>query len=388
MGWIIQLVMLLVTVGSAIYQISQSKKKITSPTANQALSEARKGFEIPVEGRPDYLPKVYGRAKVGGVRVYHNTSGGYIHVATNADRVLETGSSRPSGTYTYTTRKDSGELVVVSKTYLAAETGRLDTTISNGYKNEFLFFQQALCQGPINAIIEVIVDESKYLNDPSLGDYMVRDEVETIDNNNTTTTTTQWHKTHAAMRINGYLSGGVADSIMTANFPDRASSTFDNIAYISAIVRLDREDPQFSSVPTLQFLIEGTKVRTVVRTGTFGNYVHTLPADTAGNRVYSTNPAWCLLDYLLDPLSGKGVLASELDLKSFYDVAQVCATVVDNSIAVGGKFYQSTDGQRNSKTKILPLYECNLITDPKKSIRDNIESILETIKFTISVGWY
>jgi hypothetical protein len=353
MGFWTQLVMLIISVASTAYQMVQaSKKKVTNPATSDAAAQARLGFELPTEGRAEFLPKVYGKAKVGGVRVYHNTTSAFKYTSTNADRSFQTGpTSIAGGTFSRVKKDVSGNLYNEVENYASIDSGELSKDIE-GTKNEFLFFQQALCQAPINGIIDVIIDESRHLDDPALGSFKA--EV--------------WSKVKAAMRIDIHNTGNASDSIMSANFSERLDAKFKDIAYASVVIRLDRDDPQFSSVPALQFLMEGSLVRKVI-----GGVLST-------TYVYSNNPAWCLLDYLLDTKSGKGVNPlTEVDLASFEDVAAVCEMIVQQDAIVGGKLYQPTDDSRNIYTRDLPLYECNLITDPKKSIRDNIESILETM---------
>jgi hypothetical protein len=368
----IQLVMLAISivssVSSMVFQILQAQKK-TSKQASQKSSEAKRGFEIVVEGHAEYVPKVYGRAKIGGTRVFHGTSGGYKFVTSNADESFQTGSNAAGiGTYSRQQYDINGNLYNETTTYSATDIGTLSSTQSDGAKNEFLYFQQVLCQGPINNVIEVIVDSSRYLDDPALSDYVIRNEEQWSTPEGGTETKIIWNRTKAALRINIFKSGGVADSIISANFNEREKSTFDGMAYASAIIRLDRDDPQFSGVPDLQFLIEGALVRKVS-----GGILST-------TYTYSNNPAWCLLDYLLDTKCGKGVdPLTEIDLSSFEASAAVCDMIVQNDVVVGGKMYQPTDNTRNVYTRDLPLYECNIITDPKKSIRDNIEAILETM---------
>ena len=109
----------IITVASIAYQISQARKM---RKAAAAAAEARKGFEFVVEGEAVHLPLIYGRAKVGGVRVYHNVANNFNYVAPNSDKAFVTDGF-------------NGNLI--------------------GEKNEYLFFQQALCQGPINAVYDV-----------------------------------------------------------------------------------------------------------------------------------------------------------------------------------------------------------------------------------------
>ena len=70
------------TVVSISYQLYQSNKMRKKA---DAAAEARKGFEVVLEADVYTLPVVYGRAKVGGVRVYHNTRSNFDGSGTNAE---------------------------------------------------------------------------------------------------------------------------------------------------------------------------------------------------------------------------------------------------------------------------------------------------------------
>ncbi|MDB4575354.1 hypothetical protein N9112_00160 [bacterium] len=302
------------TIVSVAYQMKQAKKmKQRMKEQREAAEEARKGFEFTVEGSISTLPIVYGRAKIGGNRVFHNVKHNYSHAAPNAD------------------------ISFSNSTYFTASRG--------GSKNEFLYYQQAICQGPIGGVRDVILDESVYLDDSDL------------------------NKGSNHIVIDYHYGGGVVDSKISKNNASRAASSFDGIAYASVICKIDRDDPRFNGVPILQTLLEGKKVRAVAS------------GVLSGTRVYSNNPSWCLLDYLLDPDSGKGLSETQLDLASFEAAAAVCDTVVRTSVATGGKFWRPTTTTGGSEVTLrdIVLYECNAVIDPNKPIRDNIEILLATM---------
>jgi hypothetical protein len=371
---IMSVISIVMSVASVIYQLVQSKKK--TPAQNNEAAEARKGFETVVEGQPEHLALVYGRAKVGGIRVYHNTSSDFNFVTSNADKSF--GESLvpavvQSGSYTMLeTNSITGESAIVSHNYAYGTSTMLDRSYTNGSRNEFLYFQQALCIGPINDVIDVIIDESRYLDDPALGTYgsVPAGTSYTADEDPSKTKWNDPSKPRSAMRIDAhYTEVGLnkSDAIISQNFPDRSNATFTGMAYISAVVRIDRDDPQFSGVPNLQFLVEGKLIRKVTN-----GILNTVWE-------YSNNPVWCLLDYLLDTTSGGSVDVTELDLPTFEASAPVAETVVQSNVMVGGKIWKSTDGKKNVSTRNLPLYECNIMIDTKKPVRDNVEAILATM---------
>ena len=368
-GFTLAIISLVLTAVSAAYSVRQAQKQ---KDAAKKAREARKGFEVPIEGETGYLPKVYGRAKIGGYRVWHQTQGNFYYVATNGDKTFLTGYDPASAVdeslvvaYEATGPEKCGDdytwngidmvcQLTVDHTNPKYET-RLVRSFIKDKANSYIFFQQALCQAPIEGIYDVIVDDSRFLDDPTLGTDLYnpgQDDKSTIE---------------AAFRADIHYDGSEYDSIIAKNFGERLTATFDDMTYANVIARLDRTNPQFHGVPQVQFVGEFTQVETVS-----GGVL-------SGTKGYSNNPAWVLLDYLMDPIGGKAVPVSKIDLDSFELAASVCAKTVQSNVSCSGKVWQSTDGVRNTLTRDLPLYECNVIIDPNKPIRDNIETILSTM---------
>lgn len=356
--------------------------------------EARKGYEMVVEGKPDNLAVVYGRAKVGGVRTYHATSAVFEYVASNANKSFVSGvEGNYSGSITEKEYSPTaGTNVTVLKNWQSTINTQLDETLQ-GKRNEFLFFEQAICVGEINAIYDVIVDESKYLTDPSLGTYG-KPQYNASYGNEDSPEAYKWQdvtKPRAAFRIDLHyatddvvnpddpdldrvpIGYNVANSIFTANFADRRTATFTGMTYAACVIRLDKDDPQFTQTPNLQFLVEGRKVRKISSGG-----------QLLTERVYTNNPAYCLLDYLMDETFGGSVPVDEIDLNSFYQAAQVCDTVVFPNAIAGGRIWNPSEpGSRNGEDgngkRNVRLYECNILIDTDKALRTNVEEILATM---------
>jgi type II secretory pathway pseudopilin PulG len=314
MGFVSAIISIALTVASAVYQKRQQKKmQKKAEEARKAAEEARKGFELVVDSQIMALPIVYGRAKIGGNRVFSKTSNSFIYTTTNANKVFEIGG--------------------------------LNKTI-NGKKNEFLITQQALCQGPIHACYDVIIDESTFLNDPVL--------VQKAEEGETT----------GAFRAEVHYDGGTPNSLVTVNAGERANAKFVGCAFMSLFIKLNRDDPQFGGVPDVAAFIEGKLVKTV-NNGILSN-----------NRIYSNNPAWVLLDYLLDY---RKLSLEELDLPSFEAAAAICSQIMMYGAYTGGNIFRNALGDRNIRTRNIPLYEANIIIDSKRPHRENVESILETM---------
>jgi hypothetical protein len=331
--------MVVITVLSTSYQIIQAKKQ---RKAAKDAAEARKGYELVVDGEIMPIPIVYGRAKIGGVRTYHGTSSWFVRPSTfNADKIFSYGGS---------------------------EAGFESTRYGN--YNEYLYFQQVLCHGPIHNVYDFVAEEKLYANDPAI--WSIRNEVHFCTSD-----------------VNGVLNC-VSNNMISENISERRNARFPGLAYATTVTRLNRDDPQFNGVPMVQYFIEGRLVRKVTYNSAEDLY------ELTNQREYSNNPAWCLLDYLLvselkyvnnegdevyvhDP--GAKLDVSQINLKSFYQAAQICDKVVLNDVKLTGKIWKSTDPAvgRTVESRNIPLYECNLIIDPQKPIRNNIETLLSTM---------
>ena len=351
------IISLVFTVVSTAYQINQAKKQ---RDAAKKAEEARKGFEFVTDMPASTLPIVYGRALVGGVRVYATTRNNFNYTTPNSDKVFLAGASGiPEETVNEVSvevdpRTGLPNTTTVQTTRPAIESRKLNSN-KTGTKNEFLFIQQVLCQGPIHNVYDATIDRSLDIDEPSLGG---------IDNKTPKRNT----KSKAAFRIDvHYGDGERACEIMRVNDGYRQDAKFPNMAYVTGVFCLDRDNPQLNNVPDMQFYVEGRKVRKI-NVGVLSN-----------TREYSNNPAWCLLDYLLDDTSGKGLSIDQIDLSSFEAAAQLCDTAVLSNAVMGGKVWQPMDGSRNVTRRTIPLYECNIIIDTEKNLRDNVQSILSTM---------
>ena len=269
----------------------------------EAAADLRKGFDVTVSGIATPVPVVYGKNILGGIEVKHVVNSSYTSAVNTAD-----------GTFSQNFTNSTVE----------------------GEKNEFLNVQYALCQDGIEGTQFVRVNDLDY-NDP---DQKFNHQIRT------------------------YNDGGVSDNIAVANGAP-STNIFTGCANASATFKLDRDDPQYNGVPTMEFLVKGRKVRAVeLNTGVYS---------LATSYVYSNNPALCLLDYLLNADFGRGLSVDEVDLESFYNSAAVCNTTVSTGRAISGAVNGGV-GTRN-----IPLYECNVTLDPSKTIRDNILEIMSTM---------
>jgi hypothetical protein len=281
-------------------------------------ADAAKGFSIPAEGESSVLGVQYGRGVLGGVRVFFATSNNLSIVPP-----------APTGLLFH---KDMG-------------------ASRSGVKHEFLTMQVALGHGGLSNCVTITVDGLLYSDDKwkaKLGDK------DGLDKN----------RLMGGHRFHVYPSGTIVDPLMTAN--TTKSPLFTNTAYATCIFALNRDDYQYSGAPDVRFYVEGMKVASIL--GTTGN------RSISTVKTYSNNPALCLLDYLTNSVYGRGLTADYIDLDSFYHAYLICERVVNSSVTPEGDFWAAKGGIRS-----LKLYECNLAISPARPMRDNIETILETM---------
>jgi len=325
----------LTVVSFVVQQKQASKAKNAARRAQEeadARADASKGFQIVTESKPSVVPVVYGRAVVGGSRVYHKTFNNYVYAAPGAN----------------------------GQVFKASDA--LDSN-GTGSKHEWLITQQVLCIGGINACYDVDVDRRKIA-----GEYIneYNEVVLNVNPNNLPVGVTKVEPYAYGAMAYVYKNGGAPDPLMTANEAVRASAFFTNCAFATNVFKLNRDDPQFSGVPEGQFYIEGALVHDIVESGG----VYSLSA----NKVYSTSPPLHLVDYLTNPSYGRGLAINKLDLASFYKAARICERVVQANVPLEGSFWNAKGGTRN-----VYLYENCQAIDTSKTIRENIELIKDTM---------
>ena len=316
MGLELSLLQVLFTIGSVGYQLAQAKKQ-------KEAAEKAKGFEFTVSGEASPIPVLYGKNTVGGIAVKHHVSGFYQSASTAGSTLFAYGLDNTTVVPEIRTTEGGGDPPRI-----------LEFVEEN--KNELLHVQYVIAQDGIEGVQHVKVNDMDY-ND---ADQKFKHSIRT------------------------YADGGVEDLVATANgIP--ATNTFTGTAYASATFKLNRGNPQYNGPPAMSFLTKGRKVRAVNLSA--GAY------SLSTSYVYSSNPALCLLDYMLNADFGRGITVSELDLKSFYDASVVCGTIVSTGRAIAGEINGGVG------TRDIPLYECNITLDPNDTVRDNIESIMATM---------
>jgi len=331
----------------------------------QAEMDKRKGIKFTQEGTAAPLPVVYGKQSLGGIITSNKVSGNY-----------NTGSE-------------------TNATVFAKNFNNSSVT---GTKNEFLFQQAAICYEGIEGVQHVLVNDIDY-----------RGSTKEMKEN----------ESEFSHRIKTFNNGGSADAVASNNGFD-PNNTFTKAAFASNVFRLNRDKPQYRGSPNVTYLLKGRKIRKI----TASSNTYTLNT----NYEYSNNPAYCLLDYLLNNDFGRGLSTSQVDLESFWKAASVCDSTVLASASLGGQvngvdpvfsylnydafpatldtsqsdfLFQAEQATNDDAAGLyrvssinsqgvpvytattspssqnLKLYECNMTIDTTASLRDNIYRFLD-----------
>ncbi len=179
---------------------------------------------------------------------------------------------------------------------------------TSGTDNTYLYMAIVMAEGEINDIEEIRVDDKAVTWASALSDG-TEVEVGSGDSN-------FYKNSESLIKVEPHFGtdGQSASSILSTLSSWGSNHKLSGLCYLA--LRFKWNQDAFTGIPKVQAKIQGKKV-------VF--YNSGLAAQTAA---YSTNPAWCLLDYLTNTRYGKGLTTSEIDLQSFYDASVVCTTQV------------------------------------------------------------
>jgi len=179
-------------------------------------------------------------------------------------------------------------------------------------------FEVLLGVGPISGVITVIVNSTQI----------------PVGVNGTNMTATGWYNVISLGTRNGRFNPDFSNSL-----GQPLGDPYGSMAFLSLVV------PNWisngNSFPQVDVLIQGLQL---AQYDASGNYVSTM---------FANNPAWVLLDALLR----SGWALAQLDLPTFYTVAQRCNALV-STVDVNG----------NATT--IPRYQCNLLLTGRRSAGD------------------
>jgi len=209
---------------------------------------------------------------------------------------------------------------------------------TSGSDNQYLYGAIVLAEGEINNITSIIVDDSEVTFDGSIADGT---QITSNDSKYGTTITVQ--------PFFG-TDGQSASSLLTTLTNWTSNHKLSGIAYIAFRITWDAD--KYIGIPTIQAVIQGRKVV---------SYDASSVAQTAA---YSTNPAWCLLDYLTNTRYGKGIDITDIDIPSFYTASGIAETQVTPY----------------SGASQINLFDCNAVIDTGQKLIDNTRTLLKGMR--------
>ena len=212
---------------------------------------------------------------------------------------------------------------------------------TSGTDNTYLYMALVMCEGEINGISEIRVDDKVVTFASSLADN-TEVEVASSDGN--------FFKNSASLiRLEPHFGsdGQSASSLLGTLSSWGSNHKLSGLAYLA--IRFTWNQDAFNSIPKVQALVQGKKIVTL---------------DASLNEssaTFSANPAFCLLDYLRNERYGKGIPTADIDLQSFRDASVVCDTQVT-------PFSGGSD---------INLFDCNAVLDTSKKVIDNVRELLK-----------
>jgi hypothetical protein len=211
---------------------------------------------------------------------------------------------------------------------------------TSGTDNEFLYMALILCEGEINSIEQIRVDDKVVTFDGAFTDNTQR-SVASSDGN--------FYKDSVSyITIEPHLGtdSQSASSLLSTLSSWGSNHKLSGLAYLALKFKWNQD--VFSGIPKVQAKIKGKKVVTLASN---------LSESSA---TFSANPAFCLLDYLRNTRYGKGLATTDIDLQSFYDASQVAVTQVT-------PYSGASD---------INIFDCNAVLDTSKKIIENTRTLL------------
>ena len=215
---------------------------------------------------------------------------------------------------------------------------------TSGTDNTYLYIALVLSEGEVNSIEEIRVDDKVVTFDGALTHGTVR-EVASSDGN-------FYKDSTSHIQVQAFLGKDdqVASSVLSTLSSWGSNHKLSGICYLA--LRFKWNQDIFGGIPQVQAKVKGKKIVTLASN---------LSEQTAS---FSTNPAFCLLDYLRNERYGKGIATTDIDLQSFYDASQVCVTQVT-------PFSGGSD---------INIFDCNAVIDTSKKVLDNVRDIIRGMR--------
>ena len=208
---------------------------------------------------------------------------------------------------------------------------------TSGNDNTYLYMALVLCEGEINAITEIQVNDDAVTFSGGFAD-----GTEITSNDSKYGTTVKAQPFYGA-------DGQSASSLLSTLTNWGSNHKLSGICYVA--FRFEWDSDKYTGIPNIKVKVQGKKISTFDGSS----------SETTGQ--YSTNPAFVLLDFLRNERYGKGIALSEIDIPSFYAASQIADTTVT--------YYTGTTGK---------LFECNAVLNTNKKILDNVKTLLRGMR--------
>ena len=218
-----------------------------------------------------------------------------------------------------------------------------------GTTNQYLYMAIVMAEGEINSIEEIRVDDKVVTWASSLSDG-TEVEVNSSDSNfYKADPTVENSSAESLIRVEPHFGsdGQSASSLLSTLSNWGSNHKLSGLCYLA--LRFKWNQDAFTGIPKIQAKIKGKKIVT---------YNASLVAQSPS---YSTNPAWCLLDYLTNTRYGKGLSISDIDLQTFYDASQICETQVT-------PYSGGSD---------INIFDTNAVLDTSKKIIENVRELVK-----------
>ena len=223
---------------------------------------------------------------------------------------------------------------------------------TSGTDNQYLYIAAVLCEGEINSIEEIKINDKAVTWAGALAHHATI-EVDSSDTN--------FYKDGTShIQVETFLGkdGQTASDILSTSSNWGTNHRLRGIAYLA--FRFKWNQDIFGSLPDIKVKVKGKKVYDP-RTAT---------------TAYSANSALCLLDYLRNDRYGKGIPDSgfETAFASFDTAADTCETQVE-----------PYSGASN-----INLFETHAVIDTSQKLIDNVKKLLNPMRgiFTYNSGVY
>lgn len=223
---------------------------------------------------------------------------------------------------------------------------------TSGTDNQYLYVAATLCEGEIESVEEIYIDDRLVTFDGAFTHGTTR-EVDSSDS-------VYYKDGTSHIQVQAFLGKDdqVASSILTSQTNWTSNHRLRGVAYLA--FRFKWNQDIFGAIPNIKAVVKGKKVYDPRTTTT----------------AYSNNSALCLLDYLRNSRYGKGLPndAFEANFQSFQDAADECETQVT-------PYSGGSD---------INLFETNGVLDTSQKVIDNVKKLLNPMRafFTYTEGVY